>query len=74
MVKLKNLTRRIRSFNLEHPTFKNAPGVNGAGRPESLTMLPRQVLEVHPDTLACVEIRAALNPHGKRRPTLRVIA
>jgi len=72
MVKLKNLQRRMRVFNLEHPTFKNAPGGNGAGKPEALTMLSLETQEVHADTLLCAEVKAALNP-SKGRATLRVV-
>jgi hypothetical protein len=73
MAKLKNLTRRIRSFNLEHPTFVNQQGANGLGKPEALTLLPLEVKEVHADALICREIKGALNPL-KGRPTLRVLA
>lgn len=70
--KLKNLLRRTRVFNLEHPTFKNANLEHPAGKPEALTILPRQVVEVHPDVLNCREVAACLNPKVGR-PTLRVI-
>ena len=64
--------RRMRSFNLEHPTFVNEPGHNGVGKPEVLTMKPLEVIEVHEDALACREIKAALTPKAGR-PTLRVL-
>lgn len=74
MVKLQNLQRRMRVFNLEHPTFVQAAGLNGVGKPESLTLLPRETKEVHPDVLLCVEVKAALRPRDQRtRPTLRVV-
>jgi hypothetical protein len=69
-VKLKNLSRRMRSFNLEHPTFSNVEGENGVGKPEALTMLSREIVEVHEDALLCREVKAALSPR-KGRPTLR---
>lgn len=72
MIKLRNLQRRMRCFNLEHPTFKNAPGNNGAGKPEAMTMLALETVDVHEDTLLCREVKAALNP-SKGRPTLRVL-
>lgn len=72
MVRIKNLKRRMRSFNLEHPTFTKAVGSNGQGKPESLTLLALQIKEVHEDVLKCVEIRNALAPKNGR-PTLRVI-
>jgi len=73
MVKLKNLKRRMRAFNLEHPTFVNTTGANGTGKPEVLTMRAHEVSEVHEDALLCAEIKNALNP-TKGRPTLRVLA
>ena len=72
MAILKNLLRRTRAFNLEHPTFVNDPGENGVGKPEALTLLPREQKVVHDDVLMCREIRAALDPL-KGRPTLRVL-
>lgn len=71
MAVLKNLLRRTRAFNLEHPTFVNDPGENGVGKPESLTLLPREEKTVHDDVLECREVRNALRP-SKGRPTLRV--
>jgi len=73
MAKLKNLTRRIRSFNLEHPAFVNAQGDNGVGKPESLTMMPLEAKDVPDEALECREIRACLKP-SKGHPTLRVLA
>ncbi len=73
MVKLKNLSRRMRSFNLELPTFVNSQGTNGVGKPETLTMLAHEIKEVPAEALQCREIRSALNP-SKGRPTLRVLA
>ena len=72
MVMLRNLQRRMRVFNLEHPTFVNQEGDNGLGKPESLTLLPLEVRDVHEDMLSCVEIKSALGP-SKGRPPLRVI-
>lgn len=72
MVKLKNLKRRTRVFNLEHPAFVNAHGEHGVGKPDTLTMLPKEVVEVRPETLECRQVRAALRPKVGR-PTLRVI-
>lgn len=73
MANLKNLTRRIRSFNLEHPKFVGEAGDNGIGKPESLTLLPLETKVVDIEALSCAEIKAALNP-TKGRPTLRVLA
>lgn len=72
MAKLKNLKRRMRVFNLEHPAFTSVTGANGLGKPESLTLLPLEAKEVSTETLACREIAAALSPKSGR-PTLRVI-
>lgn len=71
-VKLRNMKRRMRVFNLEHPTFLNKNGEHPAGRPEVLTLLPLEVKEVEEDVLQCVEVRKALRPL-KGRPTLRVV-
>ena len=73
MAKLKNLTRRMRCFNLEHPTFLAQQGDNGTGKPETLTLLPLEVKEVHADVLECREVKFALNP-SKGRAILRVLA
>lgn len=73
MKKLKNLARRIRVFNLEHPDLVNIDGDNGRGNPESLTLMPLEVKEVPESALECREIKAALQP-SKGRPTLRVLA
>ena len=70
--KLKNLLRRTRAFNLEHPHFVNANGEHPVGKPETLTLLPLEVRDVPEETLQCREIRACLRP-PKGRPTLRVI-
>ncbi len=72
MVKLKNLKRRLRVFNLEHPTFVDAHGEHGPGRTETLTLMPRETKDVHPDVLKCVEVASALDHSKGRRPTLRV--
>lgn len=72
MVKLKNLLRRMRVFNLEHPRFMNENAEHPVGKPESLTLLAREVREVPPEALECREIKAGLYPK-KGRPTLRVI-
>lgn len=71
-IKLKNLKRQMRVFNLEHPTFLNQEGEHPVGRPETLTMLSRETRDVHPDTTSCVEVAAALRPK-KGRPSLRVV-
>ncbi len=71
-VKLLNLKRAMRSFNLEHPDFLNVNGEHPVGKPETLTMLSRETKEVPEATLECREIRAALHPK-KGRPTLRVL-
>lgn len=72
-VKLMNMKRQMRSFNLEHPDFVNKNGEHPVGRPETLTMLPREVKVVPKAALECSEIRAALRPL-KGRPTLRVLS
>ena len=71
-VKLLNLQRRLRSFNLEHPTFLNQNAEHPVGKPETLTILPREAKVVDADVLLCREIKAALTPR-KGRPTLRVV-
>lgn len=73
-VKLLNLQRRMRSFNLEHPTFVNQNAEHPVGKPESLTLLPRETKTVDEDVLLCREIKSALTPRGRRRPTLRVVS
>lgn len=72
MAKLRNLKKRIRVFNLEHPTFLNRKGEHPVGKPETLTLLPLEVREVEEDVLTCVEVKNALNPKVGR-PTLRVV-
>lgn len=72
-VKLLNLQRRMRSFNLEHPTFLNQNAEHPVGKPESLTLLPREIKIVDEDVLLCREIKAGLAPR-KGRPTLRVVS
>lgn len=72
MKQLRNLKRRMRVFNLEHPTFVNAAGEHPVGKPESLTLLPLEVREVHDDVLLCREVAKALRPIVGR-PTLRVV-
>lgn len=73
-IRLKNLLRRMRVFNLEHPVFVNAPGANGVGKAEALTMLPLQTMTLPAQVLECVEIKAAMLKHKKGRlPTLRVV-
>ena len=71
-MKIKNLKRQVRVFNLEHPTFVNKAGEHPVGKPETLTLLPLEAVEIHEDAALCAEIRAALRPL-KGRPTLRVI-
>ncbi len=65
MAKLTNMLRRLRTFNLEHPSLCDA-----SGKPGVLTLHPRATVEVSPDVLECTEIKNALNP-TKGRPTLR---
>ena len=72
MVKIKNLKRRMRCFNLEHPSFLTTAGSNGVGKPESLTMLPKETVEVDDAVLMCAEIKAALKPRNAR-PSLRIV-
>ena len=71
-IKLRNMKRRLRSFNLEHPTFKNDGAKTAVGKPESITFLPLETKDVHPDVLECREVAAALRPKAGR-PTLRVV-
>lgn len=71
-IKLKNLLRRRRAFNLEHSSFVEAKGDNGKGKPEVLTVGPREIVEVPSTVLHCREIKSALKPQ-KGRPTLRVV-
>lgn len=73
MVKLRNLVRRTRAFNLEHPTFLAMEGDNGVGKPEVLTLLPFESQAVHEDALHCVEIKKALTARPGRPATLRVV-
>lgn len=72
MAKIKNLTRQMRVFNLEHPAIRLEQGDNGVNKPESLTLLPLEVKAVRPEVLECAEVKAALNPK-KGRATLRVL-
>lgn len=72
MVKVRNLLRRMRVFNLEHPHFTSTQGENGLGKPETLTMLAHEVRELPEEVLECREVKAALKPK-KGRPTLRVV-
>ena len=72
MIKLKNLKKMVRCFNLEHDTFVLQEGRSGVGKPEVLDMMPLEIKEVHEDVLECAEIRSALRPR-KGPPTLRVI-
>ena len=72
MVMLKNLLRRTRAFNLEHPHFVNQNGEHPVGKPESMTLSPLEAREVPEETLLCREVKACLRP-SKGRPTLRVI-
>lgn len=67
-MKIKNLLRQMQVFNLEHPTFLNAPGEHGVGKPDSLTFLAREEKEVHADTARCAEVASAL-----KRKTLRIV-
>ena len=71
-VKLLNLQRRTRAFNLEHPTFVNQNLEHPVGKPESLTLLPREAKGVDADVLLCREIKAAIAPR-RGRATLRVV-
>lgn len=72
MAKLKNMQRRLRTFNLEHSAFVDADGEYPAGKPEVLTLMPKEVKVVRPEVLECREIRAALYPKNDR-PTLQLI-
>ena len=72
MKKLMNLKRQMRVFNLDHPAFLLIEGDHPVGKPETLTLLAREVREVPDEALLCREIRGALNPR-KGRPTLRVL-
>ena len=71
MKNLMNLKRQMRVFNLDHPSFLLTEGEHAVGKPETLTLLAREVKEVPDEALECREIRGALNPK-KGRPTLRV--
>ncbi len=73
-MKLKNLLKRMRVFNLEHPYFVSSEGKRGVGKPESMTMLPLEVVEVPEAAAKCREIASALRPKDGRRPTLRVLS
>jgi len=72
MAKLKNLLRRTRSFNLEHPHFVNQNGEHPVGKPEALTLLPLEARDVPEEALLCREIKAWLRP-SMGRATLRVL-
>lgn len=71
-VKLKNLLRQARVFNLEAEYFRSQAGENGVGKPESLTLMPLEVREVPAQALECAEVKANLHPR-RGRPTLRVV-
>lgn len=72
-VKIRNLLRQSRCFNLEHPDFVNSPTNSAVGMPESVSFLPLEVKELPSAAQECREIKAALTRHPKRRPTLRVV-
>lgn len=72
-VKLKNLQRAMRVFNLESPHFVENQGKNGRGKPESVTFLAHQTLELPEQVLECTEIKSALKETNRRRPTLRIV-
>lgn len=76
-VKIRNLIRQSRVFNLEHPEFVNRTGDHSgstpAGQPEAVTFQPLEVKELPASACECAEIKAALTRHPKRRPTLRVV-
>jgi hypothetical protein len=73
-VKLKNATRgTMLCFNLEHPYFLDHPGLNGVGKPESLTIPAQAVAEVDEEALQCAEVKAALQWSGRRPPQLKVV-
>lgn len=55
-----NKTRRLLHFNLEHRYFVDQEGQNGVGKPEVLTILSREVVEVDEAALACAEVVNAL--------------
>lgn len=71
-VALKNLLRQPRAFNLEHPFFRQRKGANGLGKPEVLSMRPRETVRGLPEeVLMCAEVQAALRATEKRQATLR---
>lgn len=73
-VRIKNLLRRMRVFNLEHPHFVNTTGEHPVGKPEAVTFLALEEKELPQEALQCREIKKALTRHPKRRPTLRVLS
>jgi len=73
MVKLKNLLRQTRVFNLDHPTFLGTAGEHPVGKPETLTLFPLEARDVHDDVIKCAGVKSALAPTNGARPTLRVL-
>lgn len=68
MIVLKNKLRRLRSFNLDAPYFRERKGDNGKGHPESLTLLSLEKKECPDEVMECEQIQNAL-----RAGTLRVL-
>ena len=73
-IKIRNLKRQMRVFNLEHNKFVSSPDNSPAGQPESITFLPLETKEVDEEVALCREVKAALTRHPRRRPTLRVVS
>lgn len=55
-MKLLNATSRTRVFNLEAPFFRARNG----GRPEALSMVPRERADVPGQVLECAEVASAV--------------
>lgn len=72
-IKLRNVSRRLLHFNLEHETFVNQQGQNGVGNPEVLTILPDETLEVDADVTKCQEVASALKHRPRVGPSLQVV-
>lgn len=69
-IKILNKTRRMLHFNLEHPHFLDQPGQNGVGKPEVLTLLPRETVEIDEAALKCAEVASAV---AAKPPILLVV-
>lgn len=73
-VKLKNLLRRMRCFNLADGHSLSIEGDNGIGKPEVLTLLPLEMKIVDRRILESPGIKEGLSPRdSKKRPTLRIL-